>query len=383
MAPAPRRRYSRIPVGIIESLPTSIGETKPSPLVLYLWLLLSPFRRTLPGVVRAGELMLADALKWSPAAIRFCLGELERAGVVMVDREARVLFVVSAIADDPPRNVQTLKSWAADAGELRGPVRTAIHQAVTEVVAGLEKADELSREWASLTASFGNSNIDSNGDSHRNSRGDSRGTPKPLPLPSPVPEPQPQPQPPNPTPQDLTVITDAFERLGPPFEYAAAAAKLSPENQERLRAIPLEELGPALEGLATSFLAGERAKDPPALLKFINKPDLRRKLIEGEYTEVGRIWSCALCGIAHDILRECAPICRGCNRRHEAAVYCRPLEFLTEQEAERRQEREQLEAEAQAAGLKVEELAAKRSANAAAKFRADLTAVKARIGACA
>ena len=91
MAPVLRRRYSRIPVGYVEALPAAIAQASPSASALLLWLLLSPFRRTLPGVVRAGELTLADALHWKSPALKRCLSTLEAHGLVLVDRETRVI----------------------------------------------------------------------------------------------------------------------------------------------------------------------------------------------------------------------------------------------------------------------------------------------------
>ena len=91
-------------------------------------------------------------------------------------------------------------------------------------------------------------------------------------------------------PEALDPYLQAFDRLGQPFEYAAAAARLSEESQSKLLAIDIEQLGAALEGLATSFFAGERAKCPPTLLDVIRKADLRQDLAEGKHVEVGRTW---------------------------------------------------------------------------------------------
>jgi hypothetical protein len=60
---APRRRYSRIPVGVLETLPAGVSRAR-SGRELYAELWLRSHRRTLPGVLRAGEGTLADILAW-------------------------------------------------------------------------------------------------------------------------------------------------------------------------------------------------------------------------------------------------------------------------------------------------------------------------------
>jgi hypothetical protein len=326
MAPAPRQRYSRIPVGYIERLPVAVAKASPSPLVLLLWFLVSPFRRSLPGVVRGGELAFADALRWSPAAVRRCLAVLQSAGAVLVDGEARAVYVAGAVADDPPRNVQTLTSWARDLSELptQSPIVRRVVADVFDVLASLEKGAELSAAWAQLAATP-DSHSDSQGDSHS----DIRGTPKPppMPLPLPVPPPLPQPSTEAPSAETLAPYLAAAERLGAPFGFAEAAARLSPENLSRLAAIPLEEWGELCEALAESFFVSGRAKCPPTLPRLLSNPELRAKIREGEFLETGRARACAICGEEHRFLRECPPRCRGCGRPHYPDVYCRQLEF--------------------------------------------------------
>jgi len=374
VAPTPRRRYSRIPVGFIEHLPESISQTKPSALMLLLWLLISPLRRTLPGVVSAGELALADGLGWSVAALRRCLGELETANLVLVDREARVIFVRSAIDDDPPRNENTLKAWAADLGELRpGRAVSEIKATVSRVVTTLDQAEKLAIKWSGLT----NSSLNSLDDSSPNGSTNSRGTPYPSPVPSPSPDPPPQP-----SADRLQPYLEAFQRLGAPFDYAAAAARLSVNQKERLLGIDLQsDLGPALQGLRTSFLAGDRARARPTLHDVIAKASLRQDLREGKHEEVGRQWTCALCALSHPIVDCCPPECEDCHRQHDADHVCvsRRLRLDREAaEADRRAADEREKAEAEAQGLTVEALIAKREEAQREQRRAWLADFKAK-----
>ena len=280
-------------------------------------------------------------------------------------------LLASAIADDPPRNANVLESWAADLGELPASgVVTVIRDAVTTVVFGSEESEKLAPVWASMTDSLGNSS----GNCQPNSSANKRGTPVPSPLPSPVPKPPPQPA--EPEPETLTVYLRAFERLGPPFEYAAAAARLTDDSRSKLLAIPIGELGAALEGLATPFWASERARCPPTLLDFVGKADLRQHLMEGKHQEVGRRWYCALCQLAHSIIEDCPPLCAGCGRRHDEALFCAALEHKKRRE---RQEA-QLANEAAAEGVSVDELLAARGQGVRDRLREERRELRAKAG---
>ena len=241
---APRRRYARVAIGIVETLPASIRDrAKPSALTLFLWLPVSPLRRNLPGVLRAGEASLADALDWPLTALRRCLRELEDAGVVRYDRSTKVLVVPTALAHDPPANANVLKAWASDLAELPACALTTnvIPDAVLDAVVGHEKGPELAETWRNLTTEHRNGSPKG----LTNGSGDGRGTPIPIPIPIPipmpipVPVPDPQPQPP-PDAERLARYTRAWDRVPEPFAAAAAddfilaAQTLSEETFGRL-----------------------------------------------------------------------------------------------------------------------------------------------------
>lgn len=190
MSPSPRRRYSHLPVGLFELLPISIAKTKPTPLLLLAWLYVSPLRRTIPGLIIAGPVALADAIGWSVAGTKRCLDALEQAGIIRVDGERRsIVSIRRAIADDAPKNENVLKAWAAQLEELPPcPVVAEIIDAVEASIVSLDKAHDLCPKWRHFTDQIkrrsGNSSPDSSVNSFRNSLRNSRGTPVPTPIPN-------------------------------------------------------------------------------------------------------------------------------------------------------------------------------------------------------
>lgn len=139
---------------------------------------------------------------------------------------------------------------------------------------------------------------------------------------------------------------------------------MSDNQKDRLLGIDLQsDLGPTLQGLRTSFWAGDRGKARPTLHDLIVKPALRQDLREGKHEEVGKQWSCALCALSHPIVDPCPPACEDCHRQHDPDFVCTSRRLRLEREAAEAdrlaaEEREKADAEAQ--GLTVEQLRAKR-----------------------
>jgi hypothetical protein len=369
VTPAPRRRYSRLPVGLFEALPADVAKAGPSAIVLLLWLYLSPFRRSLPGVVRAGDVIMADALRWSPAAVRRALGVLEAQGVVAVDRDNRVAWIVSAIADDPPRNENVLSAWAADWAELPPcALKDQIRAEVAKTIQSLEKSESLSAKWQELTRnSSPNSQPNSSGDSSGNGWGTP--LPKPLPVPDPVPQPPPQ-------PAAVTEGLDAWSRLPMPPFAAAAAADVSDFQSAQGR----DTFVALLEQLRVSkWLNAEKwglTKGVPTVRKLIGKPELLKRILDGEFADPGVVPGCSQCRTGHRLIEACPPECQFCRRRHADDVVCDQKRIRHEMAENERQKAEMVAEEATTAereGITVEELRRRHSEKFRQTLRASLS----------
>lgn len=79
---------------------------------LFLYLLTTPAATQIPGLVALGESAMAEDLEWPVAGLRKSLVELEQAGMVKVDRVARLLWLPNAIKHNPPRSSDNVKGWA-------------------------------------------------------------------------------------------------------------------------------------------------------------------------------------------------------------------------------------------------------------------------------
>jgi hypothetical protein len=194
-----------------------------------------------------GVAALAEAMNKPTAKMQRWLDELERAGYVTADQANRMMYVRGAVDSDGPRTVQAVKAFFADWAELPDcAIKAEIQQDITDVLADAHV--ELRNKWADLL-------LKSYGKTYAETSGNTNPSPIPIPIPSPIPIPQPPPSPspspdpvPEPPPQPLPVseairpYLEACDRLGEPFAFAAAAARLSAENQERLKMIPLVRL---------------------------------------------------------------------------------------------------------------------------------------------
>jgi len=329
-----------------------------------LWLSVST--RRIPGVIRAGVLALAEEFGISSTKLTRELGELEGGGLIANDAKARLLRVRGAIEVDPPASSKVLTAWAIDFAELpESPVRDEIWRAIHDCLTDGEHR----QKWADLTR---------RSDTVSNTQRDSAShTPVPYPFPVPYPDPQPQPQP---SAEELQPYLETLERLGSPFEYAAAAARLSDSQKTELLRIDLPgDLAPALRGLATSFFAGDRARARPTLPDLIAKSNLRRELCEGKHEEVGRKWCCSRCGLDHPIIAACPPECDDCHRRHATDYVCDCLRLRQQREAAEAEELAANERHAAAQGVSVEEFRARLAESERQDRRAKFESLSARI----
>ena len=79
---------------------------------LFLYLLTTPHATQVPGLISLGEAAMAEDLGWPAAGLRKALAEVEAAGMVKVDRDARLLWLPNGLRHNPPRSPDNVKGWA-------------------------------------------------------------------------------------------------------------------------------------------------------------------------------------------------------------------------------------------------------------------------------
>lgn len=307
-------RYSRLRVGLLEDLPTNVSRGT-SATELLARILLSPIRRTIPGLLRCGESTLAEELGWPLPTVKKRVRELEAAGVLLFDRGTRDLLVLGAIEVDGPTTGQSTKAMARQARELKpSKVRDEVYRAIT---AGIDdgKHDALMVIWRA------ESTLKSESDSKPESRADS----SVLPLPSiPISE---SPENPQPLPKDPRRHLAAVGRIGMPSLQAAAEALERPEALA-LAEINLNDWGRVCEAYQCSFFLSDRGRKPPTLQRLIEDESMRKRFTKGDFQDGTKTWRCAQCGTDHRAIDDCPPRCRGCDRNHGPDQYCPGLRAL-------------------------------------------------------
>jgi hypothetical protein len=84
----------------------------PSAQVLWFYLLTGEHLDILPGLARAGEAQLAEALGWSLEAFRACWSEIETRGMARADWRSRVVWLPNAVRYNAPENPNQVRGWA-------------------------------------------------------------------------------------------------------------------------------------------------------------------------------------------------------------------------------------------------------------------------------
>jgi hypothetical protein len=293
--------------------------------------------------------------------------ELETAGLVRFDQADRVLQVVGAIENDPPRGSRTVAiAFARDLRELpqHSSVTEAIRRDLERVIAGTD----FERVWREAQAETGShsephSEPQSEGVSLYRDPGsvDPRSV-DPLPPPSPSPR---------------ADFRAAWLRLRiPPF--AAAAAE---DYEQASKAMTDDEFGALIEALGRSKWVAGPLNIPPTLRRLVDDRAYRQRILNGEFAAPMGVWRCAQCTGAHPAIETCPPKCRGCDGHHPGLARCRKLYDLEQQEEnERRQAdaRARVEAVATERGLSYEDARAALQAEDTAARKAMLQQVRQR-----
>jgi hypothetical protein len=85
---------------------------------LWLYLLTGPETSVIPGLFRAGEAGLSEALGWSLKGFREAFAEAFREGIAKADWEARIVWLPNATKYNKPESPNVVKSWEHSWDEL-------------------------------------------------------------------------------------------------------------------------------------------------------------------------------------------------------------------------------------------------------------------------
>jgi hypothetical protein len=88
-----------------------LSRPKPNAQTLWLFLITCPLHSALPGLFSAGEATLAEFLGWPLASFRRHWTEIERAGMVLADWKARLVWLRKGIHYDQVTSLNMAKAW--------------------------------------------------------------------------------------------------------------------------------------------------------------------------------------------------------------------------------------------------------------------------------
>lgn len=108
---------------------------------LWIWLLTNPETTNIPGLYRAGEAAMAEALHWPLEAFQEAFQEVSREGMVIADWSARVVWVPNAIEYDQPQSPNVVKSWATTWEEIpNGWLKSVAYERLKAFLEGMGEA---------------------------------------------------------------------------------------------------------------------------------------------------------------------------------------------------------------------------------------------------
>jgi hypothetical protein len=84
---------------------------EPNAQTLWIYLLTNPETGNIPGLYRAGEMGMAEALRWPVEGFRERFRELSEKGMTKADWSARVIWIPNAIRYNAPENPNVVRSW--------------------------------------------------------------------------------------------------------------------------------------------------------------------------------------------------------------------------------------------------------------------------------
>jgi hypothetical protein len=134
-------RYRKIEVRIwSDEKFRSLSSLLPSAQALWFYLLTGPHTGPIPGLYRAGRAAMAEELGWDLEAFAQAFAELEDAGMVRADFQARLVWLPNALKHNKPESPNVVRSWRTEIDLL--PECPLKREALTGIGAVLEDAGE-------------------------------------------------------------------------------------------------------------------------------------------------------------------------------------------------------------------------------------------------
>jgi hypothetical protein len=105
-------RYAKVDLSIWgDEKVEALSPVPPCGQGLWIRLLVTPHKSTIPGLLRVGEAALAEEFGWTIEAFREAFREAESLGMVKADWKARVVWLKNAWKYNRPESPNVVKSW--------------------------------------------------------------------------------------------------------------------------------------------------------------------------------------------------------------------------------------------------------------------------------
>ena len=118
-----------------------LSAPQPNAQTLMLYLLTGPCGAVIPGLILKGEAALAEELGWPLEAFRKAFQELLDGGLVEASMENRMIWIPSAMRDNPPGNPNIVKAWGKFFERVPTcALKVKVHQELKAFMKGFTKA---------------------------------------------------------------------------------------------------------------------------------------------------------------------------------------------------------------------------------------------------
>lgn len=134
-------RYRKVDVRLWGDERVARLSTEPSGLLLWFHLLTGPHTTSIPGLSRAGENQLADALGWPTKAFREAFREVLREGLAKASWKDHIVWLPKAWKYNRPESPNVVRSWRVVWDELpECPLKDEAWRTLFEFTKGLGEA---------------------------------------------------------------------------------------------------------------------------------------------------------------------------------------------------------------------------------------------------